>query len=357
MKKIYVIAGEPSGDFLGVGVIRELLKGSSVEIFGVGGNLMASAGLRSLFDIQEISIGGVFEIVPSLLRVKKLIDNTVSDILTKDPDILLTIDSPGFCFRVAKLVRRKNPKIKLVHLVAPSVWAWRPKRAEKLAKLYDHLLTLFDFEPQYFAPYGLPTTFVGHPAIEHFSQSSEKEDVLLILPGSRRQEIKTLLPIFLEASRGLKFGRIVIPTLPHLECMVKEVVGDWPITIVTDESEKRKLYMSAKCAIVASGTATLQLALSGCPMVVCYKLSNLSYLIIKRFVKVQYISLVNLILGKSVVPELIQSDCTPESIVRSVSALDLESQQSDFNDIRQRLINGDMLPSARIARKIMDLFL
>lgn len=356
MRKIYIIAGEPSGDFLGACVLRELQKSSDFEIFGVGGNLMEAAGLKSLFDIREISVGGLIEVIPHIFHINSLINKTVDDVITKNPDVLFTIDSPGFCFRVAKLVRQKNPNIKLVHLVAPSVWAWRPGRAKGISRLYDHLLTLFDFEPKYFTPFGLKTTFVGHPAIEHFEENKNpKENTLLLLPGSRKQEIESLLPIFLDASKQLGFEKIVIPTLPSLLPILKPFVkGCNDIELTYEEAEKIKLYQTSKLALVASGTATLQLALSGCPMVVCYKLSPITYNILKAFVKVNYISLVNLILNKPVVPELIQQDCSAEQIINIARKLDSAIQINDFRALRSRLKPADKTPSQKIAEALCD---
>lgn len=357
MKRLYIIAGEPSGDFLGAGVLRELKKDSKLEINGVGGGLMESAGLKSLFDIKGISVGGLWEVLPHIFKIKKIINDTVDDILKTNPDILFTIDSPGFCLRVAKLIKKKNPKIKLVHLVAPSVWAWRSKRAAKLAKLYDHLLTLFDFEPKYFTKHGLDTTFVGHPAIEMFEESPEiKSDDVLILPGSRTQEIKSLLPIFVESLKNVNAKRFVIPTLPHLEPAIRSLTKDLKIDIVSDETEKINLYKSAKFAIVASGTATLQLALSGCPMIVCYRLSKITYKIVKSLVKVKYISLVNIILNKTVVPELIQDECNSKSIANAVKLLDSLHQIEEFRNLRSRLKPIDSNPSKKIAETILSLF-
>ena len=355
MKTCYIIAGEPSGDFLGASVISAIKKQpEKLNICGVGGKLMEDEGFVSLFDIKEISVGGIVEIVPHILKIKKLIKQTVNDILEKKPDIVLTIDSPGFCFRVAKLVRRRNKNIKLMHLVAPSVWAWRPKRAKKIAKLYDHLLTLFDFEPQYFEKEGLKTTFVGHPAVEDFSISEgEKPEIILLMPGSRAQEIKSLLPIFIESAKKLNAEKIVVPTLPHLIPLVKSLIGSNDISIETDEAAKKTLYKSAKVAIVASGTATLQLALSGCPMVVCYKLSNITYSIIKKMTKVKYISLVNIILNKPVVKELIQKDCNAENIVGAVLKIGDSNQMEEFSRLRIRLTNNGINPSEEIAEIVL----
>ncbi|MDR0942179.1 MAG: lipid-A-disaccharide synthase [Holosporales bacterium] len=350
MKRLYIIAGEASGDFLGAGIIDKL---KGVNIKGIGGKLMESKGFKSLFDINDISVGGLIEVIPHILKIKRLINKTVDDILTNKADAILTIDSPGFCFRVAKKVRKRDPKIKLMHLVAPSVWAWRPGRAKSVAKLYDQLLTLFDFEPQYFVKYGLKTTFVGHPVVEKFAGANgEKEDILLLMPGSRTQEIKTLLPIFLKSLENIEAKRIAIPTLPNLEPLVKAIIGAGNIEIVSDEDEKLKLYKSAKLAIVASGTATLQLALSECPMVVCYKLSWVSYWIVRSLIKVRFISLVNIILGEAVVPELIQKDCSPEKISIAASKLNVDVQLKNFKKLRTKLIAEGKIPSEEIATAI-----
>ncbi len=353
MKKLYIIAGEPSGDFLGAKVISQIKAMEKVQIFGIGGALMQKSGLKSIIDIQQLSVGGILEIVPHLFKINRLIRHVVKDILENNPAVLLTIDFPGFCFRVAKLVRKKNPDIKLIHLVAPSVWAWREKRAKKIAKLYDHLLTLFDFEPQYFSKYGLKTTFVGHPAIEEFDESeAPKENMLLILPGSRKQEIKMLLPIFLKSLPSLNFKRVVIPTLSHLDEFIRTIAGNESIEIVSEEGQKSELFQNAKCAMVASGTATLQLALSGCPMVCCYRLSSFTYRIIKAMVKVKYISLVNIMLNRAVIPELIQNECNSTKIAKCINSINYETQMSAFRGIKPHIQYGTTIPSKKIAEII-----
>lgn len=354
MKRIYIIAGEPSGDFLGASILQELNITTNFEIFGVGGNLMEKAGLKSLFNIKEISVGGLIEVIPHIIHIKNLINRTAGDIIQKNPDVLLTIDSPGFSFRVAKIIRKKNPNIKLMHLVAPSVWAWREGRAKKLAKLYDHLLTLFDFEPQYFTKYGLKTTFVGHAAIEYFEEANKtKENTLLLLPGSRKQEVVSLLPVFLNVSEKLKFEKIIIPTLQNLLPIIEPIVKNYKnVEIIYDEKEKINLYKTSKLAIVASGTATLQLALSGCPMVVCYKLSPITYRILKSFIKVNYISLVNLILNRFIVPELIQSECNEKKILSTLQNLTPRLQIEEFRKLRTKLKSIDSNPSQKIVEII-----
>ncbi|MDR0630472.1 MAG: lipid-A-disaccharide synthase [Holosporales bacterium] len=344
-KKIYIIAGEPSGDFIGCYILRKL-KSQSVKIFGVGGPLMESEGLTSLFDIVHTSVGGLIEVIPHIFKIKKLMRKTVNDIIDKEPDIVLTIDSPGFCFNIAKVLRKHKLTIRLIHVVAPSVWAWRPGRAKKLVKLYDKLLTLFEFEPIYFTKYGMDAECIGHPAMEVFAEKGKteaKEEILLLMPGSRSSEIKKMLPIFVEASRGYEAKRVIIPTLKHLVPLVNHFIKNRNIEVISDESEKIKLYKKAKLAFVASGTATLQLAVAGCPMIVCYKLNKLTYLLLKLFVKTKYISLVNIVLNKMVVPELIQDYCNIGNIKNEIKKLEYQDQIKHFKLIQEKVIKNNNL--------------
>lgn len=355
-RRIYIIAGEPSGDAIGARILKAM-RSLDCEISGVGGRKMQDEDLLSLFDISEISVGGIVEIIPHILRIRKLIHMTARDIVDKRPDVFLTIDSPGFCFRVAKIVRKLSPEVKMIHLVAPSVWAWRPNRAKKLARLYDTLLTLFDFEPQYFLKYGLDTKYVGHPLLEEFHEEFQenKDDLLLLLPGSRIQEIKMMLPIFLEFRAKYEANRCVIPTLPHLVPVIRKYLGAGSgIEVISEEREKNELYRRAKLAVVASGTATLQLAITGCPMIVCYKLNRITFEIVKRFVKTEYISLVNIISNHRIVPELIQRECTASMILQTALETDFATQLRELRELRNRLCSTEQIPSKRIAEIIKN---
>ena len=361
-----MIAGEPSGDVLGGSVLKSIKSvAPESEVIGIGGLLMQKQGLNSLFDIREISVGGIVELIPHIIKIKKLIQRTVDDILSQKPDVVVTIDSPGFCFRVAKMIRKKNPDIRLIHYVAPTVWAWRPKRAKKIAKIYDHLLTLFDFEPQYFTKEGLQTTFVGHTAIEeNASLNSEgKTHDILVMPGSRVQEIKKLLPIFLAAAVKIRDkknyqerGRIIIPTLPHLKQLVMQIVGYHNVVVIDDDDHKTKAFQTAGLALVASGTATLQLSLCGCPMIVAYRMSKMSYEIIRRmtFSSVRFISLANIVMDDDIVPELIQDDCTVQNIIDRSETLDKQNQIERFKELRVKLCNNGCEPSFVAANIILD---
>ena len=244
MKKytVFLSAGEPSGDFLGSQLMKALKKqlGANVTFVGLGGSLMAAEGLPSLFPIEELSIMGLAEIIPHIRRIRNRIQETVEAIETIRPDVVVTIDSPGFNFRVGKRLKKRIKSIPLVHYVAPSVWAWRPKRAHAVAQFLDHLLVVFPFEPPYFLKEGLPTTFVGHPVVElgleklhdpTFRTRHEigaQAPILTLLPGSRRGEISRLLPVFQETVVKLQQRypdlQVVIPTLPHLVDQIKVIL-------------------------------------------------------------------------------------------------------------------------------------
>lgn len=362
--KVYIIAGEASGDLLGASAMQAINRsGRPHEIVGVGGDFMRQCGLKSFFEIWQLSVGGITEAIPHIFKIKDLIKKTAQNIIDEAPDVVLTIDSPEFCFRVVKLVRQINKDIRMIHLVAPTVWAWRPWRARQVAKLYDHLLTLFEFEPPYFTKCGLKTTYVGHPIVESWGEIQEaKDDVLLLMPGSRRQEIKQLLGRLLKAAPQIGIKRVVVPTLQHVERYVRNCIESVPktaisglqIEVITDNAEKERLYRTAQLAVVAAGTATLQLAISGCPMIVCYRLSWLSYAIIRPLVSIKHIALVNIIAGRVIVPELVQGICSSDTIAKAAAGLDYNQQLRDFKEFAQKLRpNPDESPSKKIANIIL----
>lgn len=335
---VFLSAGEPSGDFLGSQLMKALkvLLGEHVTFLGVGGPLMEEHGLSSLFSIEELSIMGLAEIIPHIRRIRKRIQETVTTIQTLKPDIVITIDSPGFNFRVGKALKKAGSQIPLVHYVAPSVWAWRPGRARKVAQFLDHLLVLFPFEPPYFLKEGLPTSFVGHPVVEVGIEHSEDVDfrkrhrinptapLLTLLPGSRRGEISQLLPIFQETVMKLhqKFPglHVVIPALPHLVDQIQNQLTI-PVTIVSTPLEKFAAYQASQVALVASGTVSLEVAAAGLPMVIAYKVNPLTYFLLRRLVKIPYACLVNILMNEEVVPERLQEDCTAEKLEKAVSEL------------------------------------
>jgi len=326
--RIVLIAGEPSGDLLASKLMRALKNNATVpiEFCGVGGALMQEQGLQSLFPMAELSLLGFAEIIPHIPHLLKRIRQTADEIKRFKPDVVITIDAPEFCFRVAKKLQGSG--IKLVHYVAPSVWAYREHRAEAIAKLYQHLLVLLPFEPPYFEKHGLACSFVGHSIIEDAASGGDGElfrhthhiaptsPILYMLPGSRRSEIGRLWPVFAETVNRLaqKFPdlTIVIATLPHLAPLLQAPAASLalPAIVITDKDEKRHALAASTVGLAKSGTGTLELAIAGLPMIVTYKVKAFSAWLLRRVIKISYVSIINLIADKEVIPEYLQERCT-----------------------------------------------
>lgn len=342
MTKIYVIAGESSGDLLGSYLLKDL---KDCEVLGIGGPLMQKEGLKSLFPMEELSIMGIWEIIPHIRKILRRIKETVKDILEQNPDVLVTIDSPGFCYRVIKAVKRKNPDIPALHYVAPSVWAWRANRAQKVAKFLDHLFCLFPFEPPYFTEHGLKATFVGHPLTQNTVHKQQQNgNNILLLPGSRVSEIKALLPIFINVAKKIleitPDAEFYLPTLPHLKALVESLIPkDFKVYITIDG--KQHYFEIANRAIAASGTVSLELAQYQIPHVIAYKASFLTWLILKALVKTPYVSLPNILSGTMIVPECLQNDCNADKIYESFIQIDDLKQEKALKKAFNRLYCSD----------------
>jgi lipid-A-disaccharide synthase len=374
---IYVIAGEASGDILGGRLMAQLMdKNEHIRFIGIGGSKMIEQGLQSLFPMEELSLMGMAEIVPHLPKLLRRINQTVADIDDKKPQMLLTIDAPGFCFRVAKKFKGSN--IKLVHYVAPSVWAWKPGRAKKVASFLDHLLALLPFEPPYFERFNLATTFVGHSVVEGGADNGDGEafrkrlnienqtPVMLLLPGSRRGEVEKLLPVFCQAAQLLSAShqgiKIIIPTLPALAETIARTVKGWQIDVQIVEGDKDKFdaFAAADIALAASGTVALELAMAGTPTVIGYKVHPLTAWLVRKMIKTPYANLINIVLGREAVPELLQEKCRPDLLLAALSALlDDESAASkqieDANQALKQLGRGGPSPSGRAAETVLSL--
>lgn len=376
--KVYLIAGEPSGDLLGSRLMRALKQKGNVDFYGVGGDTMKKEGLNSLFDISDLAIMGLLEVVPSIPRVLKRIQQTVDDIINIKPDIVVTIDSWSFCSRVHKKLRKLNLGFKQVHYVAPQVWAWKAKRAKTMHKYIDYLLTLLPNEPKYFTPYNLPTEFVGHPVVESsvlnadgkkFCKEHNIDDskqIISILPGSRHNEVAKLLPDFLETANLLhkKYPNMVfiLPTVSTVAKQVREATknSDLPLIVVDTQDERYGAFRASDAAIAASGTVALELAMCKVPHIVAYKVSKLTYLMAKYLVHIKYVNLTNIMLKRLVVPELLQHDCVPKKISDKIEELlqkkSLYKQQMQgFDEVRTYLTNKDNSPSAMAADIIIRL--
>ena len=379
LPEIYLIAGEPSGDHLGARLMAALKSQTSdqVRFSGIGGPEMAKQGLSSLFPMSELTVMGLAEVLPRLPNLLRRIGETAKHILNTKPDVVVTIDAPDFSLRVAKKIHGKS--IPLVHYVAPSVWAWKPGRAKKIAPVLDHLMTLLPFEPPYFEKEGRASTFVGHSILESDAANGDgagfraRHDieptakVLCVLPGSRQSEVKFLLPVLLETIKHLDRSnlRIILPAVVTVEATIKQAIASWPaeisklLTIVTGDEEKIDAFAASDAAIAASGTVALELALARVPYVTIYKFNALTAIIARRLVKTPFANIINVLLDQEAVPELIQERCRGDIIASHVAKFlsaddSAEIQVASFDKAISRLQDGDHKPSERAAKVVLD---
>lgn len=377
-RRIFLIATEESGDRLGANLMKVLRQrlGDGVRFEGVGGRAMAREGLTSLFPIEELSIIGLAAVVRELPKILGLIKETALAVLQSAPDILIIIDSPDFTHRVARRVRRRDPRIPIVDYVSPSVWAWRPGRARAMLSYVDHVLALLPFEPEAYRRLGgPPCSYVGHPLTEQLPSLRPNADearrraasppVLLVLPGSRRSEIRHHMADFGQALGRLQqqggVFEVVLPTMPHLQEAVMEALKGWPVQpqLVIGEQEKRAAFRIAHAALAKSGTVTLELALAAVPMVAAYRAGAAEAWILRRAIKVNSVILANLVIGENVVPEFLQEDCTPEKLAEALSGVlgDTESRRKQleaFAKIDGIMSTGNQLPSVRAADIVLE---
>ena len=376
-RKIFLIATEESGDRLGANLMKVLRQrlGDAVQFEGVGGRAMAREGLASLFPIEELSIIGLAAVVKQLPKILRLIKQTATAVTEASPDILVIIDSPDFTHRVARRVRASDPRIPIVDYVSPSVWAWRPGRARAMRTYVEHVMALLPFEPDaYRRLQGPPCSYVGHPLTEQLAslrpgadeakRRGEPPPVLLVLPGSRRSEIRHHMAVFGQALARLKDEgvafELILPTMPHLQEAVTEALGAWPVQprVVVGEQEKRAAFRIAHAALAKSGTVTLELALAGVPMVTAYRTGSTEAWILRRAINVNSVILANLVIGDNVVPEFLQQDCTPEKLSPALRDVLGDSplrrkQVEAFAKIDRIMSTGDQSPSARAAEIVL----
>jgi len=370
---VYVIAGEPSGDVIGARLIEALRADGDIEVSGIGGPEMEAAGLQSLFPYDELAIMGLTEVLPSVPRILRRMRKTARDIERKQPDVIVTIDSPGFVFGVIRRLKSRNcPR---VHYVAPTIWAWRVGRVKKFRKHFDHLLALFPFEPPLFEAAGLDCSFVGHPIAEGAVASGNgpafrqrhgigtDEQVLCLLPGSRRGEVSRLGPVISEVlgllARSNPGARIVVPAAPNVRDAVGTLAVTWgdKVLVVDGASERYDAFAASDLALAASGTVTLELAYAGVPTVVIYQVGKLTGEIARRMIRIEHVSIVNIVAGRLIFPEFLQSRCRPALITGAVSALlgDRDAARiigADAQAIARDIAGGGDKPSARAARAI-----
>ena len=347
--KIVVITGEESGDQLGASLLIALEKiyDQKLDVFGIGGKALEERGLKKFYDISEINVMGIVEVVPKIFHIKKIINNTVDKILEINPDIVLTIDSPDFTLRIAKKLKKKNNNLKIVHFVAPSVWIWRSGRIKTVKESVDHLLTILPFEKEIFEKEHIDTSFVGHPIteidIQNYSGTDLSEisndinkEIMLVLPGSRKKEVEKLLPIYLETVRQSKWKDrfdVVIPATENMHDLIRDIsnkrFSDIKTVILSDEEQKFKSFYLADYAITTSGTAALELSYFGVAYVSGYKFNILTYFLMIMLIKMKMGNLINIIINKMLIPELLQSECTPQNINYYMNKILDDSQYRD----------------------------
>ena len=377
--KVALVAAEESGDRLGAALMRALAAraGGAVQFAGIGGPAMAREGLESPFPIDDLAIVGTAAVPRMLPTILRRIRQAAELVVKLEPHVLVIIDSPDFTHRVARRVRAKNPWIPIIDYVSPSVWAWRPWRARSMRRYIDHVLALLPFEPDAHKRLGGPAcTYVGHPLAEKVSvlRPSAEEvrrrladpPVILVLPGSRRTEIRRLLAIFGEAMGrlGARLGPIelILPTVQNLYDEVVQATSAWPVwpRVVVSEPDKLAAFRIARVALAKSGTTTLELALSGVPMVAAYKVSVVEAWIARRLIRVPSVILANLVLGENIVPELLQEQCTPEHLAAALLALigntpERTRQVTAFSQLDGIMKVGAAIPSERAAEIVLEL--
>lgn len=375
---MFIVAGEYSGDNLGAVLMAAMkrLTGARVRFAGVGGPAMAREGLDSIFPMSDLAVMGLAEILPRARLLLRRLKMTVGAVRELQPDLVLTVDSPGFSLRLGERIRGLG--IPRVHYVAPQLWAWNSRRGRKLTRQVDHLLALFPFEPEFFAQYGVPCRFVGHPIVEYGVDGGDGKvfrerhaipadaTVVAILPGSRESEVRRLLPVFGDVVARLAGKR---PDLVAVVCAVDSQAGgiargtaNWPVPVivVSETAEKYDAFAACAAAVTKSGTITLELALAGVPMVVAHKVSGLTALIARRLLHVSHVSMVNLLLGESLVPELLQEHCRARGIAAEIEKLLDEpaarkAQLSGFQRAVASLGGTTPPPSERAAQAVLAL--
>ncbi len=355
MKKIFVLTGEPSGDKLASTVIHKLKKNhSDIEYLSVGGSHLNSLGVRSIYDLKEITYIGFTSVILNLFKIRNKINETVKKIIEFNPDILFSVDSPDFTLRVAEKVKNINPNIKTIHYVAPQVWVWREGRVKKFKKFLDHILLLFDFEKKYFDKENIPNTFVGHPLLEHeikdkinlSSIISNDKKIISLFSGSRLSEVNLLLPILINFINMMnkKFNNFTFvfhATDENKNLISKKVnnVNLKNVEVISDENIKKQILNKSIFAVSKSGTVSLEICNAKVPSIIIYKMNFLNFLIVKMLVKIKFANIINIINDKEIIPELIQKECNAKEIYNSVVYFlkNPELMKKQINDCEETL--------------------
>ena len=366
MKKIFILTGETSGDKLASKVISKIKeKYNDIEYLSVGGNYLNSLGIRSIFNLKEITYIGFTSVIFNLFKIKKKIDYTVDEIRKFNPDILFSVDSPDFTLRVAERIKKINPKIKTIHYVAPQVWVWREGRVKKFKNFLDHMLLLFNFEKKYFDKENINNTFVGHPLVE--KQNFQKTDIsnlidtskkiISVFPGSRLSELKLLLPILIKSIKLLSNKFKNLQFIFHSTLEKKDFIKNFisknnieNVDVISDDKIKDLILSKSIFAISKSGTVSLEICSHKIPSIIIYKMNFINFMIVKFLVKIRFANIINIINDKEIIPELIQKECNPDEIYKSVTYLlknpdmmkeQIEQCQKTLDEIKSKTSSAD----------------
>jgi len=366
MKKIFILTGETSGDKLASKVISKIKeKYNDIEYLSVGGSYLNSLGIRSIFNLKEITYIGFTSVIFNLFKIKKKIDYTVDEIIKFNPDILFSVDSPDFTLRVAKRIKKINPKIKTIHYVAPQVWVWREGRVKKFKNFLDHILLLFNFEKKYFDKENINNTFVGHPLVE--KQNFQKTDIsnlidtskkiISVFPGSRLSELKLLLPILIKSikllSNKFKNLQFIFHSTSGQKDFIKNFISKYDIEnidVISDDKIKDQILSKSIFAISKSGTISLEICSHKIPSIIIYKMNFINFMIVKFLVKIRFANIINIINDREIIPELIQKECNPDEIYKSVTYLlknpdlmkeQIEQCQKTLDEIKSKTSSAD----------------
>jgi len=332
MKKIFILTGEPSGDKLASKVINKLMsKRSDISYLSVGGENLRALGIKSLYDLKDVTFLGFTSVFLNIFKIKKKIKDTTNEIINFSPDILFSVDSPDFTLRIAKNVKKKNPNIKIIHFVAPQVWIWRSRRIKKIKNIVDHMLLLFKFEKKIFDQEHINSTFVGHPLLDSDQNQREELDntalfnkrIISLFPGSRMSEIKILMPILIDfvllVQKKTDMYSFVFHSTSELEIDIKNFIKEASLEkceIISNNKNKKYILNKSIFAIAKSGTVSLEISNAQIPSLIIYKMGFINFFIIKLLVNTKYANIFNIIAKKIIIPELLQSKCNAKEILR-----------------------------------------
>ena len=331
-KKIFILTGEASGDKLASTVISKLNEyNDKIDYLSVGGSNLSKLGIKSIFDINEITYIGFTSVIFNILKIKKKIDYTVDEIIKFDPDIIFSVDSPDFTLRVSEKVKKIKSNIKIIHYVAPQVWIWRENRVKKFKKFVDHFLLLFDFEKKFFDKENIKNTFVGHPLLEKnkskidISNISKGKKIISLFPGSRLSELKILFPILIDFVKLMneKFNEyiFIFHSTDENKDFIHEMLNNLNLEnleVVSDKDVKSEILLNSIFAVAKSGTVSLEICNAKVPSIIIYKINFINFLIMKSLVKVNFANIINIINNREIIPELLQNECNPKEIFKSV---------------------------------------